>query len=220
MRTRRCVFPVLNGGSTYTRSIEPSGIVRSTSRQSPWRTRFVTTRSLLYTIDRAMQTTLSSKRVNAVLEHVDETARLEPAGDLRRPVHVVYGGAHLFQAGTPAKLGRLALASMEEHGGTAKDFASVVGLADESRAEDLVTRVKKKLERDAVEAYCIDFEDGYGPRADDEEDADAVRTANDLAKSHDEEQTVGEGSTGGAPIVGIRIKPLAGASGRRAARTL
>src|SRR5271155_1668463 len=32
----------------------------------------------------------------------------------RQPVHVVYGGAHLFRAGTTRKLGELALRSLEE----------------------------------------------------------------------------------------------------------
>ncbi|HEY8072492.1 MAG TPA: aldolase/citrate lyase family protein [Labilithrix sp.] len=164
-----------------------------------------------------MQTTLSPKRVNAVLEHVVETAPSSRAGDAR-PVHVVYGGAHLFTAETHAKLGKIALASMETHAKDARAFAALVGLADATRADDLVTRVKKKLEREPVEAYCIDFEDGYGPRPDEEEDADAVRTAAELAKMRDEERTLSEASdeAGRAPVVGIRVKAV----GRRAARTL
>ncbi len=164
-----------------------------------------------------MQTTLSPKRVNAVLEHVLETSRAEAPG-VPRPVHVVYGGAHLFTAATHGKLGKIALAAMDAHAKDARAFGEIVGLADAARAEDLVTRVKKKLEREPVEAYCIDFEDGYGPRPDEEEDSDAVRAAGELAKMRDEERTLGEsGEEGGrAPLVGIRVKSL----GRRAARTL
>jgi hypothetical protein len=177
-----------------------------------------------------MQTTLPPKRVNAVLEHVLETARLAPAEGLaaRQAVHVVYGGAHLFRADTAAKLGRLARASLDAHGGDARTFAAVVGLdrgAPAPVAEDLFARVKRKLEREPVEAYCIDFEDGYGPRPDSEEDADAVRAAAELARARDEERTVDEagaayGAGEGAPVVGIRVKALGGPTGRRAARTL
>ena len=34
----------------------------------------------------------------------------------RQPVHVLYGGAHLFRADVVAKMGRLALRSLEEGG--------------------------------------------------------------------------------------------------------
>ena len=48
-------------------------------------------------------------------------ARAAPRSATRKPVHVVYGGAHLFRSNTFEKLGKLALASLEQH---APDFAS------------------------------------------------------------------------------------------------
>ena len=46
----------------------------------------------------------------------------------RQPVHTVYGGAHLFRADTAARLGELALASLEEYAPDAFTFARAVGL--------------------------------------------------------------------------------------------
>jgi citrate lyase beta subunit len=72
--------------------------------------------------------------------------------------------------------------------------------------------VVAKLEREAVEDFRIDFEDGYGNRPDDEEDADAVRTAGEVARG------LREGSL--PPFLGIRIKPLSGELYPRSLRTL
>ncbi|HVL01076.1 MAG TPA: hypothetical protein VM553_14750, partial [Dongiaceae bacterium] len=47
-------------------------------------------------------------------------------------------------------------------------------------------RVVKKLQSEPVEDSRIDFEDGYGNRPDAEEDADAVRCAEEVAKGIEE----------------------------------
>ena len=49
-------------------------------------------------------------------------------------------------------------------------------------AHKVYTRVAEKLRREPVEDFRIDFEDGYGNRPDDEEDADAQRVAAQLAE--------------------------------------
>lgn len=161
-----------------------------------------------------MSTTLPLARVSAVLDGAlapRDQARDAP-GVTASPVHVLYGGAHLFRTETPEKLGALARASFEEHAGDPATFAALVGLSDDALAEHLFARVRAKLHAAPVEAMTIDFEDGYGPRADDEEDADAQRAANALATR----------ALGGlaAPRIGLRIKPLGRESGARAARTL
>lgn len=46
----------------------------------------------------------------------------------RQPVHVVYGGAHLFRAGISKRLGELALATLEEFAPDAFTFAHAIGL--------------------------------------------------------------------------------------------
>jgi citrate lyase beta subunit len=124
-----------------------------------------------------------------------------------RPVHVVYGGAQLFNANTIAKLGERARAALEGHFGDPATFATTLGVGADSEA--VLERVRAKLGRRPVEALCIDFEDGYGPRRDDVEDAEAIRAAGELAVTAAPET-----------LVGIRIKALAGATARRAIRTL
>lgn len=125
-----------------------------------------------------------------------------------RPVHVLYGGAHLFRAGTPAKLGDLARSAMESWGSDDLAFGRAIGVEEEDLARAVAARVRTKLATAPLEAMCIDFEDGYGLRSDGEEDADAVRTANELAV------------TPPGPSIGIRIKALSGTTTRRAIRTL
>ena len=46
----------------------------------------------------------------------------------RQPVHVVYGGAHLFRATTPRKMGALALAALAEHAPDAFALADALAL--------------------------------------------------------------------------------------------
>ena len=46
----------------------------------------------------------------------------------RQPVHVVYGGAHLFQAGIARRLGDIALATLMEYAPDAFTFARAIGL--------------------------------------------------------------------------------------------
>ncbi|PIQ28678.1 phosphoenolpyruvate kinase [bacterium (Candidatus Blackallbacteria) CG17_big_fil_post_rev_8_21_14_2_50_48_46] len=73
-------------------------------------------------------------------------------------------------------------------------------------------RVKEKLGREAVEDFRIDFEDGYGNRPDAEEDADAVRNAQEVARG------MAEGIL--PPFIGIRIKPWTEQLFQRSVRTL
>jgi hypothetical protein len=79
-------------------------------------------------------------------------------------------------------------------------------------AQQIHVRTLARLEREPVEDYRVDFEDGYGVRGDAEEDGHAVATAEAMARA----QAAGTLP----PFIGIRIKPLTVASARRAARTL
>ena len=94
--------------------------------------------------------------------------------DRRQAVHTVYGGAHLFKAGSTAKLGEVALRSLEEF---APDPARLTGILCKSWtpefADKLYARVIGKLRSEPVEDFRLDFEDGYGNRVDDEEDGAA-----------------------------------------------
>ena len=115
----------------------------------------------------------------------------------RQPVHTVYGGAHLFKPDTAAKLGALALRTLREYAPDAGALAAALGL-DADLAARIYPRIVDKLRREPVEDYRIDFEDGFGSRPDDEEDAVARRAAADVAA----------GLAAGTlpPAIGIRIK--------------
>ena len=135
----------------------------------------------------------------------------EPAR--RQPVHTVYGGAHLFRRDTARKLGALALRTLEEHGPTPVVFASALGLSGGAAfASTVRARVVSKLEREPVEDLRIDFEDGFGNRSWEEEDATAVQAALEVAK--------GMKAKSLPPFIGIRIKPFTEDLKERGARTL
>ena len=129
----------------------------------------------------------------------------------RQPVHTVYGGAQVFKSDTAAKLGALALHTLEEFGPDAETFGAAVGLPA-VLARGIYTRVLEKLRAEPVEDFRIDFEDGYGNRPDAEEDAHAVAAARETATGL---------SAGVLPrAIGIRIKPFTEELRGRSARTL
>jgi hypothetical protein len=161
----------------------------------------------------------------------------------RQPVHTVYGGAHLFQAGIAQRLGQHARKTLEEYAPDAFRFARAVGLPGseslptsaskmtalkrrfaaspeklrgENRAawlaQTVYARVLEKLEREPVEDFRIDFEDGYGNRPDAEEDQHTKLAAEEVARG------MKEGSL--PPFIGIRIKPFSSELRGRSIRTL
>jgi citrate lyase beta subunit len=157
----------------------------------------------------------------AALRAAHERLSLRYPGDrpARQPVHTVYGGAQLYKAETTQRLGALALRSLATYASDARDFARATGLERPGAAEpeaafvELVyERVRRKLEREPVEDFRIDFEDGFGARPDAEEDEVARRAAEELARA--------VASKLAPPFVGIRIKSLSAEWHLRAARTL
>ncbi len=144
------------------------------------------------------------------------SARFAGAFDRRQPVHTVYGGAHLFRADLASRMGLRALESLEAYAPDAGTFADAIGLQASKRQGDLVdtvyARVRAKLEREPVEDYRIDFEDGFGVRPDDEEDAVALVAAEQVARGHEARSL--------PPSLGIRVKPLDEDQKHRSARTL
>src|ERR1700690_3273008 len=80
-----------------------------------------------------MKTSLSQSKIQSALGNLEEAsaafARRYPGETGRRqPVHTVYGGAHLFQAGIALRLGDLALTTLSEYAPDAFAFARAVGL--------------------------------------------------------------------------------------------
>ncbi len=131
-------------------------------------------------------------------------------GDARQPVHTVYGGAHLFRADTAPRLGARALATLAEHAPHPATLAAALGTG--AHAEAVWERVRAKLEREPVEDFRIDFEDGYGVRPAAEEDGHAASAARELARG------LADGTL--PPFVGIRVKSLTEETRARAVRTL
>lgn len=160
----------------------------------------------------------------------------------RQPVHTVYGGANLFKADTCQRMGDIALNSLQAYAPNFAELARVLRLeghehlpvlsadvadltarldamSEEQRKKEpawlaysVYNKVVRKLQTEAVEDFRIDFEDGFGNRPDDEEDATAVQAAKELAKGM-QQGTV-------SPFIGIRIKPFTEDLKQRGVRTL
>ncbi|MDX3308601.1 aldolase/citrate lyase family protein [Streptomyces sp. ME08-AFT2] len=154
-----------------------------------------------------------SEKISASLAPVDAELDRRYPGDpgTRQPVHTVYVPGDVFDGGTIRSWGDQALAALDEHAPDAASFAACLGLSDDL-AEPVYARVRAKLEREPVEDLRVDFEDGYGPRPDAEEDEAAARAARLIARAY------AEGAA--APYMGIRMKCMEAAVRDRGIRTL
>jgi len=147
------------------------------------------------------------------LERAQQQYTTSFAGDggRRQPLHVVYGGAHLFKPETPKKLGALALEALTKFAATPHELGEALGLPLHV-AQRVHPRLIEKLRREPVEDLRIDFEDGYGHRPDAEEDEHACTSAAHYAKARVEGQL--------PAFSGLRIKPLSRELAPRALKTL
>lgn len=160
----------------------------------------------------------------------------------RQPVHTVYGGANLFRYDSARRMGEIALRSLRTYAPDFAVLARVLGLTGhESLPTDATSiatlskqlgemapadrkkhpawlpytvyeKVIAKLEREALEDFRIDFEDGFGNRPDEEEDQTAIQAAAEVAKGMRENSL--------PPFIGIRIKPFTEDLKARGVRTL
>lgn len=156
-------------------------------------------------------------RVRALREaNLAFNRRYPGEGAGRQPAHTVYGGGHLFRADTARKLGQVALRTLDDYAPDAESFAHSIGLDASPNDMALVPRVygrvREKLEREPVEDFRIDFEDGYGARPDAEEDRHVAAAAREVAQ--------GARANTLPANIGIRIKPLNEEWRRRSVRTL
>ena len=101
-------------------------------------------------------------------------ARFPGARAGRQPVHTVYVPADTYDSDLPAAWGAQALQAMDAHGDVLRECLG-------SAWSDLMPLVVDKLGREPIEDLRLDFEDGYGTRPDDVEDADVARAATALA---------------------------------------
>lgn len=160
----------------------------------------------------------------------------------RQPVHTVYGGANLFKADTCIKMGEIALKNLQTYAPNFVVLANILQLngyehlpKHESEIEALANKLATmpetqrkqepawlaytvynkiiaKLQTEAVEDFRIDFEDGFGNRPNEEEDATAVQAARELAAGMKNNMI--------SPFIGIRIKPFTEDLKLRGVRTL
>lgn len=160
----------------------------------------------------------------------------------RQPVHTVYGGAHLFKSTTALSLAKVALKTVETYAPNFVVLAKALALpgaeclpSKKKKIKQLAKRLAslktaeakqdpayiaykvyekmlEKLKREAVEDFRIDFEDGFGNRTDEEEDATAQKAALETAKGM-KDNTL-------PPFIGIRIKPFTEELKERGLQTL
>ena len=128
-----------------------------------------------------------------------ELGRRYPGDRPGQPVHTVYVGAADAAANLPDEWGTAAVESADRH----SDL--LLGLA----GAEAVARARDTLARRPIQDLRLDFEDGYGTRADAVEDADAERAGQVLAAL-----------PSAVLSRGVRIKGLTAAEYERAVRTL
>ncbi len=143
-------------------------------------------------------------RIDAMLDTVDSELRTRyPGPDARaQPIHVAYVPADRIAEDTPGVWGAAAVDLLDEHAALLTELDATGSLPD----------VRKRLEQDPIQDLRIDFEDGYGFRADDEEDKAAHEAGSVLAawaQRADRPRSFG-----------IRTKGLAAAERGRTLRTL
>ncbi|MGW4481202.1 DUF6986 family protein [Rhodococcus triatomae] len=144
-------------------------------------------------------------RIDELLAPVDAelTARFPDPRIDDQPVHTVYVDAAQANSGTPVEWGAAARSLLAAY------TEQIVGLADQAT----VARVDSVLTRRPIADLRIDFEDGYGRRADAVEDEDARRAGRTL-------RTVTAAGVAAPRWCGIRPKGLGPTERRRAIRTL
>lgn len=128
----------------------------------------------------------------------------------RQPVHTVYVPGDRYTPELPVEWGRAARAAAAEAGGV-EALARRVGI-DPAIAKAVAPLVGRKLDEEPIEDLRIDFEDGYGERADEVEDADAARAAKRVSAA--------TGAHFAPPFIGIRMKSFEQATRARGVRTL
>ncbi len=109
---------------------------------------------------RALEALLQASNADFARRYPGETGR-------RQPVHTVYGGAHLFKADTPVRLGALALRALEQFAPDPLVFARAVGLPGAESLPD---------EPEALAQLRVPFFEGDAQIAPDDKPTQLART--------------------------------------------
>lgn len=159
---------------------------------------------------RAALDTAALAEIETRLAATDELLANSYPGDdgARQPIHTAYIPADRFAPRVPAAWGNDALTAA---GGTAglSALAAKLGL---QTPEVLAELVAAKLTNEPIEDLRLDFEDGFGNRSDEEEDAAVIQAAREVATA------VAEGIA--PPFIGIRFKCFEAPTRDRGVRTL
>ncbi len=140
----------------------------------------------------------------------DLAARYPGDRAARQPVHTVYVPADRYSPDLVADWGAEARETLTRHGGSIEELGAVLG---QPRIDGAVhDRVLAKLASEPIEDLRVDFEDGYGNRSDEDEDAAVIAAARTMAAS----VSAGEAP----PFHGIRFKSFEAPTRRRGLRTL
>jgi citrate lyase beta subunit len=162
----------------------------------------------------AVKLTLSSlDDLNARVEEARAEHEREYPGEPaeRQPVHTVYVPADRFTATAAADLGAEARRLLDAHAADPAVMTSAFGV-EQSLAETVRERVVAKLSREPIEDLRIDFEDGYGVRDDEEEDAHVAAAVEEVARAYEERWL---------PYYwGLRVRSFADGGHARSMRTL
>lgn len=140
-----------------------------------------------------------------------EHRRRFPGAPGPQPLQTLYVPADRITSSTATDAGDEALRLLRTHAEDATTFPVAFGV-DAAVAEQVRGRVLAKLEREPVEDLRVDFEDGYGRRADDEEDRHARETARAVGAARRD--------GGGPSSFGLRVKSFADGMQARSVRTL
>ena len=173
-----------------------------------------------------MEKIFDQKIINRALKKIEAGTQILPDKNLpRQAVHTFYGGAHLFRNDTAAKMGQIALDGLQKYAANGEELMKIfhtgnsAGLTKDFSSLQLseiygkvYSRIKDKLAKEPIEDYRLDFEDGYGVRSDEEEEKEALRTAEETAAAM-RNKTLPR-------LFGIRVKPLNTVFLPRALRTL
>lgn len=149
-------------------------------------------------------------KVESDLAATDELLEKGYPGDsgARQPIHTAYVPADRFTPELPAAWGAAALAAA----GGVSGLETLAGKLGLSQPGELAALVAAKLGSEPIEDLRLDFEDGYGDRGDEAEDAAAVAAAEQVAKA------VAAGVA--PPFIGIRFKCFEAPTRGRGLRTL
>jgi hypothetical protein len=149
-------------------------------------------------------------KVESDLAATDDLLEKGYPGDsgARQPIHTAYVPADRFTPELPAAWGAAALAKA----GGVSGLETLAGKLGLSQPGELAALVAAKLGSEPIEDLRLDFEDGYGDRGDEAEDAAAVAAAEQVVKA------VAAGVA--PPFIGIRFKCFEAPTRGRGLRTL